>query len=91
VSEKIEALRRWISAEASLRFSCLFERSTSRSEVVATFLALLELMRLKVLRVVQNEPFGEIDIQRLEPSSPPAGGAAPTADTAAPVPVSGRP
>jgi chromatin segregation and condensation protein Rec8/ScpA/Scc1 (kleisin family) len=40
--------------------------------VVVTFLALLELIRLKQLAAIQAEPFGEIEICRAEPSSQPA-------------------
>ena len=64
VSEKIEHLMRVLSERASVRFSELFEGVTSRSEVVVTFLALLELIRLKQLTAVQREPFGEIEICR---------------------------
>ncbi len=66
VSEKIELLRQIMAAKGSVRFSELFEQTTSRSEVVVTFLALLELIRLKQLVVSQPEPFSEIDI-RLAP------------------------
>jgi len=62
VSEKIEHLMRLIGERAPLKFSELFAGVTSRSEVVATFLALLELIRLKQLVAVQREPFGEIEI-----------------------------
>src|SRR5262252_4563758 len=47
VSEKIEYLLRLINERQAIRFSELFEGVTSRSEVVCTFLALLELIRLK--------------------------------------------
>src|SRR5215475_3854372 len=62
VSEKIEQLLKLIGERESLRFSELFEGVTSRSEVVVTFLALLELIRLKQLTAMQREPFGEIEI-----------------------------
>jgi segregation and condensation protein A len=45
----------------------LFEGVTSRTEVVVTFLALLELIRLKQLTALQREPFAEIEICRAEP------------------------
>jgi segregation and condensation protein A len=48
-----------------MKFSELFEGVTSRSEVVVTFLALLELIRLKQLSVVQLEAFGEIEVCRV--------------------------
>jgi len=62
VSEKIEHLLRLISDRQTLRFSELFEGVTSRSEVVCTFLALLELIRLKQLTAIQDQAFGEIQI-----------------------------
>src|SRR6266850_6701235 len=64
VSEKIEQLMRALSERAQMKFSELFAGVTSRSEVVVTFLALLELIRLKQIVAVQREPFGEIGICR---------------------------
>jgi segregation and condensation protein A len=63
VSEKIEVILRVISGRGSLRFAELFERAASRSEVVCTFLALLELIRLRQLVCSQPEAFGEIEIR----------------------------
>jgi segregation and condensation protein A len=80
VSEKIEYLMRILSERASVRFSELFEGVTSRSEVVVTFLALLELIRLKQLAAVQREPFGEIEICRAA-SAPQLPAPTPSADT----------
>ncbi len=74
VSEKIEYLRHAISERSPLLFSELFAGVTSRSEVVVTFLALLELIRLKHLAAVQESPFGEIQITR---AAPPIATAAP--------------
>ncbi len=54
-----------------MRFSDLFAGATSRTEVVVTFLALLELIRLHVIQCSQGEHFGEIDIVRApEPETP---------------------
>ena len=78
VSEKIESLMRAISEQSRLKFSELFAGVTSRSEVVVTFLALLELIRLKQLTAVQNEAFGEIEICRAAPASEPVEAAAAT-------------
>ena len=47
-----------------MRFSELFEKAANRAEVVCTFLALLELIRLKQLACAQPEPFAEIEISR---------------------------
>jgi segregation and condensation protein A len=64
VSEKIELLRRRITAAPRVRFSELFADATSRTEVVVTFLAMLELIRLRVLVAVQSEEFGDIELGR---------------------------
>src|SRR5258708_3234085 len=68
VSEKIEHLMRVLSEGAPVTFATLFEGVTSRSEVVVTFLALLELIRLKQLIAVQRDPFGDIEIRRAAPA-----------------------
>jgi segregation and condensation protein A len=62
VSEKIELILQRITDGASVRFSELFERISSRVEIVVTFLALLELIRLNQVRAVQRDLFGEIEI-----------------------------
>jgi len=71
VSEKIEELAKLISQQASLKFSELFVGATSRSEVVCTFLALLELIRLRQLTCLQPDHFGEIQIDRAESRAEP--------------------
>src|ERR1043165_8307684 len=63
VSEKIEHLVKVIRERGAMKFSTLFADATSRSEVVCTFLALLELIRLKQLVCAQSEDFGEIEIK----------------------------
>jgi segregation and condensation protein A len=62
VSEKIEYILKEITQSRSLRFSALFANATSRTEVVVTFLAMLELIRLKQLVAVQDSVFGEIEL-----------------------------
>src|SRR3954470_19256829 len=62
VSEKIDAILRRVADGARIRFSELFGDIASRVEIVVTFLALLELIRLKQIRAIQPDPFGEIEI-----------------------------
>ncbi len=62
VSDKIEWILQRVSEGTGLRFSELFETSASRVEIVVTFLALLELIRLKQVRATQDHPFDEIGI-----------------------------
>jgi segregation and condensation protein A len=66
VSEKIEFILKIISERGGVRFAELFESAASRAEVICTFLALLELIRLKQLVCVQPEHFAEIEIRHAE-------------------------
>lgn len=65
VSDKIDFILKLTIAEPRTAFSKLFDGAASRSEVVVTFLALLELIRLKQLRILQESPFAEIEITRV--------------------------
>lgn len=67
VSEKIEYLVKIISERPSVKFSELFVNATSRSEVVCTFLALLELIRLRQLVCSQADAFEDIEIGKAPP------------------------
>jgi len=80
VSEKIEFVLKTITERGSVRFAELFEAAANRSEVVCTFLALLELIRLKQLACIQPEPFAEIEISKAVVLATPA----PEAEVAAP-------
>ncbi|MBC8326206.1 MAG: segregation/condensation protein A [Verrucomicrobia subdivision 3 bacterium] len=62
VAEKITAIRERIHAEPSFNFAELFAEAASRNEVVATFLAMLELIRLRQIKITQGDAFGEIII-----------------------------
>ena len=62
VSAKIDAILQRVATGTPLRFSDLFGAAVSRVEVVVTFLALLELIRLKQVRAVQKNIFEEIEI-----------------------------
>ena len=90
VSEKIELIRRLLVERGCVKFSELFAGAANRAEVVCTFLALLELIRLKYLTCHQAEPFAEIEISRAVGSveaavpteaSAPAEAVAPSAET----------
>ena len=62
VAEKIHQLLDMLTAAKSLTFESLFTPVSSRSEIIITFLAILELMRLKLIRAYQGKPFGTIRI-----------------------------
>jgi segregation and condensation protein A len=65
VSDKIEEILYTLRERAELVFSELFAQAQSRAEIVVTFLALLELIRLKRLKVQQTEAFGEIHVLKV--------------------------
>jgi segregation and condensation protein A len=65
VSDKIDLIMKMTSSGVPLKFSELFAQAASRTEIVVTFLALLELIRVKQLRCVQEEPFAEIELRRV--------------------------
>jgi len=70
VSEKIEMLVKLIAEKPRVKFSELFEGATSRTEVVVTFLAMLELIRLKQIICTQPDHFAEIEIIKAEAPKP---------------------
>jgi segregation and condensation protein A len=65
VADKIDLILKMTSSGTELKFTELFTSAASRGEIVVTFLALLELVRLKQLRCVQSEPFAEIEVKRI--------------------------
>ncbi|CAN5610861.1 segregation/condensation protein A [soil metagenome] len=62
VSDKIEWILQRVGDGVPLRFSELFASMASRVEIVVTFLALLELIRLRQVRASQTDPFAEIEL-----------------------------
>jgi segregation and condensation protein A len=66
VSDKIDHIMQTIETRQSIGFSTLFADAASRTEIVVTFLALLELIRLKQLRITQESSFAEIEIRLVE-------------------------
>ena len=65
VSDKIEEILYTLRDCPGIVFRDLFQDAATRAEVVVTFLALLELIRLKRLRVQQPEAFGEIYVVKV--------------------------
>lgn len=65
VRERMNFILEALEGKDSVSFAALFEESGQRIVVVVTFLALLELMRLRVARVFQAETFGPILVSRM--------------------------
>lgn len=60
VAEKIEDIVLRLQTEGRIAFSNLFKDAVARAEIVCTFLALLELIRSRRARAIQERLFGEI-------------------------------
>ncbi len=77
VKEKISEILELLDTRSSVAFEDIFGDGPSRNEVIVTFLALLEIIRLHLVRIEQTERFGTIRIRRAatltphgEPSQP---------------------
>ena len=68
VTDRINHLMRIVDHGVSMRFEELFSEASTRSELVVTFLAILELIRMKQFCVRQEEHFGEIWLERTLPN-----------------------
>ena len=66
IEEKItEILDRLSSSGGEVEFTCLFEGEPTREVIVLTFLALLELMKMRMVRVYQRRAFQPIRIRQV--------------------------
>ena len=54
VSDKIKVLRYMLKGEQTVRFDVVFTAAKSREELIVTFLALLELMKMGELKVIRE-------------------------------------
>lgn len=66
IEDKIAYLRGRIDSQKHMSFSSLAKKCSHKMEIVVTFLALLELIKLKDVRVIQEKNFTEIYLERIE-------------------------
>lgn len=64
VRERMNVILEMLEGKDSVSFMDLFDQSCHRLVVIVTFLAMLELIRLRVARVFQAETFGPILVSR---------------------------
>jgi segregation and condensation protein A len=64
VKDKIREILELLNEHQYMTFGSLFVEDTSRMNVLTTFLALLEVVRLRLVRAYQDTPFGTILISR---------------------------
>lgn len=60
VEDKIEEIMNILKIKKSIAFDELFKPRASKLEIIVTFLALLELLKLRVIKAYQERPFGKI-------------------------------
>jgi segregation and condensation protein A len=66
VVDKIEFVLTSVKEHGKVVFSKLFAEAVTRPEIICTFLALLELIRLRQVTASQDQDFGEIVIVRTQ-------------------------
>ena len=64
VAQKISQIKDMLLEKKEFKFNDLFESTYSKSEIINTFLALLELLKSQYIMVNQNGLFDDIDIVR---------------------------
>lgn len=62
VAEKIISIRNYVKERKRFEFEELFDNDMTKSELINTFLALLELLKLQTIKVMQSGTFGNIVI-----------------------------
>ena len=67
LEEKIGSVLAYARRARRFSFRQLLERQADKLELVVTFLAVLELMKIGKLHLTQEETFGDMDIEALEP------------------------
>lgn len=64
IKDKIDYVKDLMFLYDKISFNKIFEESVSKAEVVVTFLAVLELIKTKEIKVIQNNVFDEIIITK---------------------------
>jgi segregation and condensation protein A len=64
VADKIELLLHRLQPGQSIQFEQIFQQATTKTEVIVTFLAILELMKMNQFVIRQNHILGEIEVER---------------------------
>ena len=62
VAEKIISIKNIVREKKMIKFTDLFDEDLTKSELINTFLALLELLKMQILIAQQTTIYGDIDI-----------------------------
>jgi segregation and condensation protein A len=74
ITDRINQLSELLQARRRVPFEELFEGQRTRSDLITTFLALLEMTRLRLTLLFQDDPLGPIEIELAVHDEPAAGG-----------------
>jgi len=66
VAEKIAVIKDTLLIRKTVKFTELFDDAYTKSEIITTFQALLELIKLQYVTAQQNETFGDIILNKVE-------------------------
>ena len=66
IEEKMEEIKQRLLTEGRFSFWSIFPKPWTRNLLIATFLAILEIVRLGLARIKQEELFGEIMIEGIQ-------------------------
>lgn len=66
VQEKMSAIKDAVLIRKKVGFTELFDKDSTKSEVINVFLAVLELLKLQVIKIKQEDSFSDIEIIKAE-------------------------
>jgi len=66
IRERIGTIQEMISKQATLHFNDLMKNAKNKTEIIVTFLALLELVKQRWVAVVQEKMFDDIVVKKVE-------------------------
>ncbi|MEK7841803.1 MAG: segregation/condensation protein A, partial [Deltaproteobacteria bacterium] len=69
IADRINFIMELLGREKSITFFSIFPSGSSRTIIVTTFLAMLELTKMKIIRIYQSEQDGVIRLYSPEISS----------------------
>ena len=70
VADKTLFIRAYLASHPHADFREMLEREDSKEEIIVTFLVILELMKNQMIRITQEETFGKIAIDLVDPNEP---------------------
>ena len=66
IEDKMAEIKALFSEKDRVEFSALLEKQRTRNHLIVTFLAVLEIVRIRFARILQEKHFGEIILQKVK-------------------------